>query len=241
MINLYEILQEILNESVTPQDVNNAIDNKLQVIINYSDEKNRAPKKRLIEPYAYGMSKGGNAVLRAFQYNGDTFRGVPKWKLFRLDRITNWQPTEQHFNAQPKERGWNAEAYNEHGDNTMTDVLNQVVFDYDDTSNNPYQKGSKLYNIRKQTDNIQQSKPINLQQMQDNPPGPIIQQPKEKDKQNNDFQKMLQKNLEITRKEKAKRGFSLSKPNNPRGPIVEPENVEQNNEINNEKNDNNSR
>ena len=128
MINLYEILQEILSESVTPQDVNDAIDNKLQVIINYSDEENHAPKKRLIEPYAYGMTKSGNAVIRAFQYNGDTFRGIPKWKLFRLDRITNWQPTEQHFNAQPKERGWNAEAYNEHGDNTMSNVLNQVVF-----------------------------------------------------------------------------------------------------------------
>ena len=45
MINLYDILQEILTETVTPQDVNDAINNKIQVIINYSDEKNRAPNR----------------------------------------------------------------------------------------------------------------------------------------------------------------------------------------------------
>ena len=48
MLNLYDILQNILNESVSPSDVVDAIKNKYQVIITYSDEKNRAPKKSLI-------------------------------------------------------------------------------------------------------------------------------------------------------------------------------------------------
>lgn len=229
MLNLYNILKNILSESITPKDVNDAIDNKIQVIINYSDEKNRAPKKRLIEPYAFGVSKGGNSVVRAYQYDGDTFRGKPKWKLFRLDRITSWEPTEQHFNAQPNERGWDAEKYNEKGDLSMQTVLNQVKFDYDETSNNPYEKNSKLYNIRKKTDNLKQSKPIKVDQMQDNKPGPITQtkQVDNKTQKNDDFQKMLQRNLEITKKEKEKRGFSLS--NNKRGPITEPK---ENNDIN---------
>lgn len=232
MLNLYKILKNVLTESVTPNEVNAAIDDKIQVIINYSDEENRAPNKRLIEPYAYGMTKSGNAVLRAYQYDGDTFRGKPKWKMFRLDRIQSWQPTEQHFNASPKERGWQAEDYNEQGDNSMTTVFNQVKFDYDQTNNNPYQKGSQLYNIRKKTDNIKKSKPIKIDQMQDNKPGPIT--PNSNNQQNqtqDDFQRMLKRNLDITQKEKDKRGFSLSNANNPRGPVTEPNDV--NNDLNN--------
>lgn len=237
MLNLYDILHNILQESVTPKEVNDAIDNKLQVIINYSDEENRAPQKRLIEPYAYGMTKNGNAVLRAFQYNGDSHRGTPKWKFFRVDRIQSWQPTEQHFNAQPKERGWDAPPYNEQGDNSMSTIFNQVKFDYDATSNNPYQKGSQLYNIRKKTDNMSNSKPINIQQMQNNPQGPIL--PQQSQQQTNDFQNMLKRNLEITQKEKAKKGFSLSQPPNQRGPIPTVTNDDEqqnNNEANLDKN-----
>ena len=234
MLNLYDILTNILSESVTPNEVNAAIDDKVQVIINYSDEENRAPKKRLIEPYAYGMTKGGNAVLRAYQYDGDTFRGKPKWKMFRLDRIQSWQPTEQHFNASPKERGWQAEDYNEEGDRSMTTVFNQVKFDYDQTSNNPYQKGSNLYNIRKKTDNIKKSKPIKVDQMQDNKPGPVTPtttKQTQTTQNQDDFQKMLKRNLEITQKEKERRGFSLSNKQNPRGPVTEPN--DENNELNN--------
>lgn len=235
MLNLYKILKNVLTESVTPNEVNAAIDDKVQVIINYNDEENRAPNKRLIEPYAYGMTKGGNAVLRAYQYDGDTFRGKPKWKMFRLDRIQSWQPTEQHFNASPKERGWQAEDYNEQGDNSMTTVFNQVKFDYDQTSNNPYQKGSQLYNIRKKTDNIKQSKPVKIDQMQDNKPGPITPtsngQQTQQNQSQDDFQQMLKRNLDITRKEKEKRGFSLSNKQNQRGPVTEPN--DKNNELNN--------
>lgn len=236
MLNLYHILKNILTESVTPNDVNDAIDNKVQVIINYSDEENRAPNKRLIEPYAYGMTKGGNAVLRAYQYDGDTFRGKPKWKMFRLDRIQSWQPTEQHFNASPKERGWQAEDYNEQGDNNMTTVFNQVKFDYDQTSNNPYQKGSQLYNIRKKTDNLKQSTPIKIDQMQNNKIGPITPntQLSQTAQQQDDFQKMLKRNLDITRKEKEKKGFSLSNSQNPRGPIHNQD--DENNDLNNKEN-----
>ena len=233
MLNLYDILHNILQESVTPNEVNDAIDNKLQVIINYSDEENRAPQKRLIEPYAYGMTKNGNAVLRAFQYSGDSYRGTPKWKFFRVDRIQSWQPTAQHFNAQPKERGWDAPPYNEQGDNSMSTIFNQVKFDYDATSNNPYQKGSQLYNIRKKTDNMSNSTPINIQQMQNNPQGPIL--PQQSQQQTNDFQNMLKRNLEITQKEKAKKGFSLSQPQNQRGPIPTVTNDDEQ-ENNNEKN-----
>ena len=129
-LNLFDILQSVLNEAVSSEDVNDAINNKFQVIINYRDEKSRAVEKRLIEPYVYGLSKSGNEVFRAYQYEGDTFRGKPKWKLFRLDRVESWNPTNQHFNQQPNERGWRAEHYNEN-DGSMPTVLNSVKFDND--------------------------------------------------------------------------------------------------------------
>ena len=68
--------------------------------------------------------------------------------------------------------------------------------------------------------------------MQDNKPGPIT--PNSNSQQNqtqDDFQRMLKRNLEITQKEKENRGFSLSNKNNPRGPVTEPS--DENNDLNN--------
>ena len=220
MLNLYDLLHEILNVDVSPSDVIDAIKNKYQVIITYSDEKNRAPKKRLIEPYVYGLSKAGNNVIRAYQYEGDTFRGKPKWKLFRLDRVTSWQPTNSHFNTEPLKRGWNAQAYNEHGDNSMSTILNQVDLNDD---NNPYMKDSDLYKLRQKTNAIKQSTPININNLKNaetNNYGPVNNTVTTQlnNMNTSEFKKMLDRNLEITKKEKEKRGFSLS--NNNRGPII---------------------
>ena len=219
MINLYNILQNILQESVSSDKVIDAINNRYQVIINYSDEKARAPKKRLIEPYAYGVSEAGNSVFRTFQYDGDTFRGKPKWKLFRLDRVESWTPTEQHFNVDPKTRGWNAPAFNEQGDDSMVTVLS--IVDLDNGSSNPFDKGSDLWLARQKTDNMRQSTPINVKQMQDvdgtsqssispqDVNGPQVQKAAPVYGNNmtpEDFRNMINRNLELTRQEKTKRG-----------------------------------
>ena len=142
-MNLAEqVLKEILKEEANVAYVSDAIKKKYEVELNYqADDDKKGSGKRIIQPVALGHSTKGNLVLRAFQPYGDTKTKIPKWKLFRLDRIKSWNPTEQHFNAQPKERGWNAPAYNETGDNTMSQVLHQVTFDYDATSDNPYMKG----------------------------------------------------------------------------------------------------
>lgn len=168
MINLYEILQQVLTESVNSNAVIDAIANKVQVIITYSDEENRAPQKRVIQPYVYGLTKAGNPCLRAFQSLGDTFRGQPKWKLFRLDRITSWQPTNNHFNATPLASGWkSAQDYNEEGDDTMSEVLYQIHFggnEHPDT----------LDAIRTARKRLQNSTPINISQISEpNPSGAI--------------------------------------------------------------------
>lgn len=139
MHSLYKLITEIISESVTPNDIADAIKNKIQVIITYDDGESNAKGKRLIEPYVYGLSKAGNDVLRAYQYEGDTKRGRPKWKLFRIDRITSWQPTSIHFTNEPNARGWNAQSFNTNGDNGMSTIFNIVSFENNNITNNTTQ------------------------------------------------------------------------------------------------------
>lgn len=216
MLNLYEILKEVLNESVSSDSVNDAINNKYRILINYDDEDNHAIGTRLVEPYVLGYTKAGNLAFRGYQYEGDTVRGVPKWKLFRLDRVINWQPTKQKFNVEPKDNGWSAESYNSNGDGSLTSILNQVSFDNKEELFSP---NDRLNTLRKKTDILKNSTPINISQMQNQPKpnnsGPIANNVTNSvsNKNTPDFQKMLDRNLELTRKEKAKRGFSLSDKN----------------------------
>lgn len=144
-INLYEALQTVLNESVDQDKVIAAIENRNYVEINYVDEDSNAPGSRLIEPYAYGYTKAGNPVLRAYQISGDSLRGKPKWKFFRLDRIVSWKPRKQTFNSPPPMHGYvNAEDYNENGDRSMSSVIAQVRF-------NDMSAETSLDSIRNQT------------------------------------------------------------------------------------------
>jgi hypothetical protein len=208
---------------VSSDSVNDAINNKYRILINYDDEEHHATGTRLVEPYVLGYTKAGNLAFRGYQYNGDTVRGVPKWKLFRLDRVLSLKPTTQKFNVEPRENGWSAEPYNFNGDGSLTAILNQVSFE--NKSEELFSPNNKLNTLRKKTDNIKQSTPINISQMKNQPKpnngGPVDNNVTKSisDKDNTDFQKMLDRNLELTRKEKEKRGFSLSKNNVQRGPI----------------------
>ena len=228
MLNLYEILKEVLNESVSSDSVNDAINNKYRILINYDDEDNHATGTRLVEPYVLGYTKAGNLAFRGYQYEGDTVRGVPKWKLFRLDRVINWQPTKQKFNVEPKDNGWSAESYNSNGDGSLTSILNQVSFDKKEELFSP---NDRLNTLRKKTDRLKNSTPINISQMQNQPKpnnsGPIANNVTNSVSNQNtpDFQKMLDRNLELTRKEKAKKGFSLSNSSVKRGPIAAQQNT----------------
>ena len=74
----------------TVSNVNDAIDNLRQVEIRYnSGGEPVATGRRIIYPVAYGVTKSGNPVVRAFEPYGDTKTKTPAWKFFRLDRIKN--------------------------------------------------------------------------------------------------------------------------------------------------------
>ena len=129
-MNLFEqIVADILTENVEIGKVNDAINRTYEVVINYnSGGDNSASGERIIQPVAYGLTKAGNPVIRAFQPYGDTKTKTPAWKFFRLDRIESWKPKfKQTFEEPP---GINAAegTYNPNGDGSMSTVLNMAVF-----------------------------------------------------------------------------------------------------------------
>ena len=107
--------------SISVTNINNAINNKNEVIIYYDGDENTSKGKRNIEVYAYGISMAGNPVTRAYQLSGDSDTIVPEWKLFRVDRISQWSVLKRRFTTpRPK--------FNPNGDKSMKSVLNITKF-----------------------------------------------------------------------------------------------------------------
>ena len=78
---------------------------------------------RVIQPMAIGTTKKGYPVVRAWQEGGGSRRGVPRWKFFRLDRITSWRPmNNKKFFQAPN-------GYNPNGDKTMGTFIDNAKFD----------------------------------------------------------------------------------------------------------------
>ena len=174
MTNFYSIIKKILNESVNQNNVESVINNKQRVLIKYRDEESHAVGQRLIEPYVLGLSKAGNLVLRAFQYNGSTLRGIPKWKMFRLDRIISWKPLKTHFELSPSDQGWNAPDYNANGDKSMASVIVSVNFGKNDKLYQP-----SLEKAKKRTKMAQNgTNAISTSKLETMPTGPIRQRKK---------------------------------------------------------------
>ena len=124
----------LLTEDVSIADINDVIDNHKRVIINYhtrgEDEHTGA---RVVEFYAYGLTKAGNPVLRGFQPYGDTTSRVPSWKFFRVDRISYWHVTGQTFNHPADFYYKGLGDFNPNGDDTMKTVFK--VANFDDNNN----------------------------------------------------------------------------------------------------------
>ena len=132
-----ELLERIYNsllltESVGVDEVNDALDSHKRVIINYrSKGEDKNTGARVIEVYAYGLTKAGNPCIRAFQPYGDTTSRVPSWKFFRLDRIIEWKPTEQTFDRPADFYYKNLGNFNPNGDETMSVVYKVAKFGND--------------------------------------------------------------------------------------------------------------
>lgn len=96
--------KNLLNEITVVKDdkIKQAINDVRRVRIYYDDHKDVISKTkgyamRYILPVAYGLLKNGKKAVRAYQTAGSTKRGVPKWKLFLVDNIVDWQNSTRSF------------------------------------------------------------------------------------------------------------------------------------------------
>lgn len=139
MTLLGKIIREILTEDVSMGDVSAAIDNHETIVLNYhSQGKDEHSGPRVIEPYALGLTKAGNPVLRAFEVSGDSRSGIsPGWKFMRLDRISSWEPTGETFNIPASERFRGLGDFNPDNDRSMSVVYKIAKFGNEEEANVP--------------------------------------------------------------------------------------------------------
>lgn len=174
---LRNILYEMrLLESVSVDEVSSAIDDHERIIINYHTKgEDKHTGARVIEVYAYGLTKTGNPVIRAFEPYGDTTTKVPRWKFFRLDRISSWKPTGQKFTEPASNHYRGLGDFNPDGDETMSVVYKIASFDGQEVDlqlpdNGPKKKEDDVYktDTEKNLDRIRQQfkNPIKLSDLQ---------------------------------------------------------------------------
>lgn len=169
MLSLNEILESVIcEETVNNSLIKDAMDKKYRVIINYNSHgKNIATGWRIIEVYAYGLTKAGNPVIRAYQPFGDTSTKVPSWKFFRVDRIIDWKKTGQTYTS-PRP------LYNPYGDDTMSVVYYNAKFGNDDdgakqTNMNYSGPRKKDPSFMTDTERAEKEKMTNLKKQLENP------------------------------------------------------------------------
>jgi hypothetical protein len=130
MSYLKTLLESIITEEINITKVTDAIRKRKPVKITYkADDEPRGQGERIIHPVAYGLSKAGNMVLRAFQPYGDTKTKTPHWKLFRLDKIENWDILwkRRSFDEPPGQFTTDGK-YNPNGDKSMSTVYLSANF-----------------------------------------------------------------------------------------------------------------
>jgi predicted DNA-binding transcriptional regulator YafY len=129
-MKLYNLLEELILENTSRDAVVDAIEGKYRVNIHYAGTDGvSATGKRTIEVYAFGLTKAGNPVIRAYQPFGDTKTSKPSWKFFRLDRITRWEPLYKNKVYKPiSDIDGSIPKANLYGDKSMSVVYNIIKF-----------------------------------------------------------------------------------------------------------------
>lgn len=127
-MKLYNSLKSLILEVASIQSVNDAINRRQRIIINYDGDEPGGKGLREIEPVCFGYSKANNPILRAWDLEGSSHTGykgeqpLPGWRIFRLDKILSFKPTGEVFNQMRPN-------FNPNGDKSMTRVINIAKFD----------------------------------------------------------------------------------------------------------------
>jgi hypothetical protein len=122
-MKLYNIAESLILEVANRSDIMDIMQKRRLAELYYDDGEDPGGKgRRWIEIYAYGKSKAGNDVIRAYQVGGDTKTIQPGWKLFRVDRMNGFKKLGGTFNeARP--------LFNPTGDKDMIQIYNITKFE----------------------------------------------------------------------------------------------------------------
>jgi predicted DNA-binding transcriptional regulator YafY len=126
-MKLYNTLNNLILEVATADQITDAISNKKVCVIYYNGDEPGGKGLRVIEPVAYGYSKKGNPVLRAWDREGASHRAylgkkpLPSWRFFRVDKMEFIRPTQEIFDT-PRP------GYNPTGDRSMERMIINAVF-----------------------------------------------------------------------------------------------------------------
>lgn len=130
-MKLVNNLKHIISEIAAVSDLQDSIKKRKVVVIYYNGRDNGGKGLRTIEPVCLGYSKKGNMVLRAWERDGASYSEsnenniLPGWRLFRVDKIFTFSPTDDNFfEMRPN--------YNPNGDKSMERVLVNANFNNED-------------------------------------------------------------------------------------------------------------
>ena len=127
-MKLYNVAKSLILEIASIDSIGDAINKRNKIIIYYDGDEPGGRGLREIEPVCFGYSKADNPVLRAWDYQGAShtaYKGeqpLPGWRLFRVDKILSFKPTNEKFNT-PRPN------YNPNGDKSMVRVIVNARFD----------------------------------------------------------------------------------------------------------------
>lgn len=127
-MKLYNTFKSIILEIASIDSIVDAIKKRDKVVIYYDGDEPGGKGLREIEPVCFGYSKSDNPVLRAWDNTGASHTNytgeqpLPGWRLFRVDKIMSFKPTNEKFN-EPRPN------YNPNGDKSMVKIIINAKFD----------------------------------------------------------------------------------------------------------------
>jgi len=126
-MKLYNTLNNLILEVASREQIMDAIKTRRVCVIYYNGDEPGGKGLRVIEPVAFGLTKKGNPVLRAWDREGASHKAylgkkpLPSWRFFRIDRMEFIRPTQEIFN-EPRP------GYNPNGDRSMERVFLNAIF-----------------------------------------------------------------------------------------------------------------
>lgn len=126
-MKLYNTLNNLILEVASREQILDAIKTRRVCVIYYNGDEPGGKGLRVIEPVAFGLTKKGNPVLRAWDREGASHKAylgkkpLPSWRFFRVDRMEFIRPTQEIFN-EPRP------GYNPNGDRSMERVFLNAIF-----------------------------------------------------------------------------------------------------------------